>query len=266
MPQSDGGTPRRAWMPDPDSIVIETELRPGRRVAPAPRGAGAAVGASRTYRILRTSEVDPYDAPLEPAERPTLGMARFSGRGDAFRGTARKAAKISIAEAEVESFDDLRALIGTLPAEAGMVNHRPEISKEATSGRVDEENRNLRVKAFLYAASRENDNDYHLIVGRDPDLEPSLYMTMELSGLPPNSSEHFDRLKEARDAYKEFFTTELPGASYDFYDPPIPVEIEGSLFFDINHATGSRPGPRSLRRDMPVIWEIHPISEMVFEP
>jgi hypothetical protein len=124
----------------------------------------------------------------------------------------------------------------------------------------------VRVRAFLYAASRENDNDFHLIIGRDPDLVPSLYMTMELSGLPPASSQHFTRLKAARAAYKAFFADDLPGASYDFFDPPIPIQIEGSLFFDMNHSTGGRPGPASLRPNMPTIWEIHPITSIVFEP
>jgi hypothetical protein len=93
-----------------------------------------------------------------------------------------------------------------------------------------------------------------------------MYMTMEISGLPPRRSADFTRLKSARGAYKAFFGDDLPGASYDFYDPPIPVEIQGSLFFDMSHATGPRPGPQSLRQDMPTIWEIHPISEIVFEP
>ena len=123
----------------------------------------------------------------------------------------------------------------------------------------------MRVRAFLYAASREDDNDFHLIVGRDPDLEP-MYMTMEISGLPPQDSGHFSRLGAAREAYKEFFGEDLPGASYDFYDPPIPVEVEGSLFFDMSHSSGSRPGPASLRPHIPTIWEIHPMTNIVFEP
>jgi hypothetical protein len=91
-------------------------------------------------------------------------------------------------------------------------------------------------------------------------------MTMELSGLPPHGSSSFGQLKTTRDAYKTFFSDSLPGPSYDFYDPPVPIDVEGSLFFDMSHAHGGRPGPASLRDDMPVIWEIHPIREIVFEP
>jgi hypothetical protein len=147
-----------------------------------------------------------------------------------------------------------------------MIAHEPAITTKQTSARVSEEKRNVRVRAFLYAASREDDNDFHLIIGRSPKKSPSMYMTVELSGLPPKSSTHFKRLKKARDSYKSFFADNLPGPTYDFYDPPVPVEVEGSLFFDMSHATGSKPGPNSLRDDIPTIWEIHPISKIVFEP
>jgi hypothetical protein len=43
-------------------------------------------------------------------------------------------------------------------------------------------------------------------------------------------------------------------------------EIEGSLFFDITHATGGHPGPQDLRPHIPTIWEVHPVTNIVFEP
>ena len=60
--------------------------------------------------------------------------------------------------------------------------------------------------------------------------------------------------------------TNVPGAGYDFYPTPIPVRVEGSLFFDMTHATGTPPGPPTLRPNMPTIWEVHPITSIVFEP
>jgi hypothetical protein len=195
-------------------------------------------------------------------------VARFAGAGDNFSGTARKAAKLSISDAQPEDFQDLQALIASLPDEDTMMNHDPEITTAANSGRVAEEERNIRVKAFIYAASREADNDFHLILGRDPKADP-LYMTMEVSGLPPAGSPSLERLTAARNAYKQFFGQNLPGPTYDFYDPPIPVEMEGSPFFDMTHAQSppaSRPGPHSLKDHMPVIWEVHPVSRITFEP
>jgi hypothetical protein len=186
--------------------------------------------------------------------------------GDNYTGTARKAAKISIARAPLRTYTDLRYLIRYLPTDESMIKRTPKIRKTATSDRVEEEMRNVRVKVFLYAASREDDNDYHLILGRDPAKTPELYITMELSGLPPADSPSHAKLKAARDAFKAHFAGDLPGKTYDFYDPPRPVEIEGSMFFDIGHATGTRPGPKSLKSRMPTIWEVHPISKMVFNP
>jgi hypothetical protein len=260
MSPSDEGTSRRQGMPDRSRVVDEKVLTPGRAQASAAPASG-----TQQYRILRTDEPDPYDVPLQPDEVATLGAERFVGFDDTYRGTARKAAKLSIADAQVEDLEDIKDLIETLPAIEDMTSHEPPITTDATSGRVDEENRNVRVRAFLYAASREDDNDYHLILGRAPDLEP-MYLTMELSGLPSQESETFSTLEAAREAYKGFFGADLPGASYDFYDPPIPVEIEGSLFFDMSHSSGSRPGPASLRPDMPTIWEVHPITNILFEP
>ena len=141
-----------------------------------------------------------------------------------------------------------------------MIKHKPKIKTTASQGRVAAENKNIKVKAFLYAASREDDNDFHLIIGRATTKTPEMYMTMELSGLPPDNSPALDELTDARKDYKAFFKTDLPGFSYDFYDPPIPVTVEGSLFFDMSHASGTRPGPPSLKSRMPTVWEVHPIT------
>ena len=270
MPQSKDGergtrapgvTPHPAGMPAPRSVVAETPFTPPTAGERAFRAAGA------LYRILRTAEVDAYDTPMARAAVPPFAdTLRAAPRGDSFRGTARKAAKISIAEAPVEAVADLPGLIASLAPDRRMKGRRPPISDGPTSDRVDEEKRNIRVRAFLYAASREDDNDFHLIIGSDRSAGPLMCMTMELSGLPPARSRSHRRLKEARDAYKSFFGRDLPGTSYDFYDPPIPVEIEGSLFFDVAHATGQKPGPRSLRPFIPTVWEVHPIARIVFEP
>ena len=223
-------------------------------------GQAAAATKAPTYRILITNQTDPYDKPVALA-----AAATFAAGGDDFAGNDRKKAKLSIASGQTELFGDVAKLIAALVPDAKMIKHKPAIKKDPTSGRVPEENRNVRVQAFLYAASRENDNDFHLILGRDP-RQPPTYMTMEISGLPPKNNSSFTRIKRARDAYKQFFGSKLPGPSYHFYSPPIPVEIEGSLFFDITHATTSHPGPQDLRPHIPTIWEVHPVTDIVFEP
>src|SRR5262245_14705894 len=252
----------RAGMPSADSI----------------QDAGRVVTArGRQFRILRTTEVDGYEStPTAISLRNALSgrgapsatavaaaLKRKKPTGDQFAGTARRAAKLSIASGQTHTFNDLKALIESFVADDKMVAHKPQIKTTASSGRVTEENQNVKVKAFLYAASREDDNDFHLIIGRAPTQSPELYMTMELSGLPPQNSPALPELTAARDAFKGFFGADAPGFTYDFYDPPIPVTVAGSLFFDMTHSTGQRPGPPSLKSRMPTIWEVHPITAIV---
>ena len=255
--------PLRTGMPAQDSII---DVKPLMLPAAALAATAEALKAP-TYRIIKTNEVDAYEqgATAQETLAPTFAAAA-APTGDKFKGTARKAAKLSIANAPVKKYKDLKNLIKTLPADDDMKNRVPKIKTTATSNRVKEEKRNVRVNVFLYAASSEDDNDFHLILGRDPDTTPEMYMTMELSGLPSSSSASFEKLKAARDAFKAFFGDDLPGTRYEFYDPPIPVRIEGSLFWDASHSSGQRPGPKSLKSRMPTVWEVHPITKIVFNP
>ncbi|HEX7174303.1 MAG TPA: hypothetical protein VF240_03355 [Pyrinomonadaceae bacterium] len=239
--------------PADESVLMRLQFKP-------PSGAPE-------FTILRTVEVDKYEPPaLAALTTPHGVMALAASSGDNFTGTDRRVAKISIADAAMEEFADLKDLIATLPSTSFMKNHKPKITRDKNMNRVEVEKRNVRVHAFLYAASRENDNDFHLIIGRDPSAGEEMYMNVELSGLPPASSKSFTKLKTARNAYKKYWGSELPGTSYDFYtNAPRPVLIEGSLFFDVTHATGQKPGPQKLSKKIPTIWEIHPITRIKFK-
>jgi hypothetical protein len=256
--------PRNPLLPNPESVIAERTLLP--RGGAAAAAGGAAAGEEGTYRILRTDEVDAYDPAPSDAALAALAAGVSAPLSDEFKGTARKAAKISVSAAPVESFADLRDLIASLVPDSCMVQHKPEIGDDVNSGRVSDEERNVNFSGFLYAASRERDNDFHLIVGRDPADPDFLFMNVELSGLPPAGSVSRAVLEQARDDFKEFFVGDLPGTTYDFYDPPVPVEIEGSLFFDVTHSKGEKPGPMKLKAHIPSIWEVHPITRIVFEP
>jgi hypothetical protein len=259
-----GGAESPPGLPAAETVVARLVLSPGKPRREVPSGARVSAAPQRTYEILRTNQVDPYERQPETNQDVLAAPQAMRAAGDKFGGTSRRKAKISIARARVETFDDIKSLIASLPDEDGMINREPEISKGKDSGRVDEERRNVRVRAWIYAASRETDNDFHLIVGRHSS-KPQMYLTMEVSGLPPTTASSYAKIKKVRDVYKLFFT-DLPGSGYDFYKPPIPVEIGGSLFFDITHATGGRPGPKDLRSHIPVIWEVHPVTYLVFEP
>jgi hypothetical protein len=238
-------------------------------------------GKGNQYSLVSTNIVDESDEPVPPDTilpgdmtgiLETLLARRHlpSVLSDDFNGTDRRAAKLSIPDADIEPFANLAALIDDLPSDQEMINHDPEISSGPNSDRVIEERRNVRVRVWLYMASREGDNDFHLIFGPDPDARPAsspIFMTMELSGLPPSNSPHFAKLKAARNAFKRALQNKLPGTRYKRVLPPLPVEIEGALFFDITHSSpNNRSGPEILRPFMPTAWEIHPISKFTAEP
>jgi hypothetical protein len=270
--------PLRPGMPALDSILDDKTT-----FTPTPGGP--------TYRILKTTETDAYEntppavalraalhgqkKPMKAAltaafklspAKPQPGLAAAAAaRSDNFAGTDRKAAKLSVATAKLQTYKDVAQLIATLPTLDDMI--KQNISQLATSNRVPDEERNVHITGFLFAASREADNDFHLIVGLDPKAGKETYMTMEVSGLPAKSDAAFPALNTARAAFKQFFkTTHLPGAGYHFYQPPIPVQATGSLFFDVKHSTGQSPGPPSLKSRMPVIWEVHPVTDIKLGP
>ena len=58
----------------------------------------------------------------------------------------------------------------------------------------------------------------------------------------------------------------LPHAEkrYVKFDPPIPVRVTGSLFWDIEHPPPNTVGPTDRRPK--TAWEIHPVTKIEFEP
>lgn len=193
---------------------------------------------------------------MSPADR--LAAANTEN----FIGHDRKAAKTSIATADVESFDDLRDLLGSLPDDEAMLNHNPPITEDEGSDRVDEEERNVSIACYLFATKKEADNDYHLILGEVGSHGPHSLMTAEVSGLPRTGPTR-TRLKIPREAFQEYFADQPIGSRYRVFDPPIPVKVTGSLFFDVDHPAGA-VGPTGMRPR--TAWEIHPVTEITLEP
>ena len=174
-----------------------------------------------TYQVLRTIEFDTYESspvtaavsqlvqqgPPSPTAIAAALRAAPGPLSDNFAGNARMAAKLAIGTGPTEQFADVRALIATQPADHVMIQHVPPIDTSSTSVRVTEEQRNIHVVGFLYAASREADNDFHLVVGRDPATPPEMYMTMEISGLPPDSSPAFAARNGGNSSFSAGFTS-----------------------------------------------------------
>src|SRR5260221_5231288 len=99
----------KSYLPD-DSVVVQTI-----QVAPAATADVNGGAAAAPFTILRTLELDPYEVggPQNIVEAAELALAA----GEDFTGHDRKAAKISIAPGPVKAFNDLGALLASLPAD-----------------------------------------------------------------------------------------------------------------------------------------------------
>jgi hypothetical protein len=252
--------------PSLSTVVAHDAVIPAAPAAALARTVRGSAAPAPVFTILVTDQVDSYDKPLSASAVSALRATPFAAVSDNFDGTKRKVAKLSISGAKVETFKDLKALVDSFPDDSKFIKRKPKLKDDAKSDRVDEEKRNVRVSAFLYAASREDDNDFHLIIGTDPKGKKLVCMTMEISGLPPKKAPSFNDIKQARDDFKKLVSDKLPGPGYHFYRPPIPIRIGGSLFFDITHAKGGHPGPKDLRPSIPTIMEVHPVTEIAFRP
>lgn len=183
--------------------------------------------------------------------------------GDEFTGVVRRDAKTSIVDAPIESFDSVRELLMSLEPDE-VIRSNPLISRASDNPRLSEEKRNVRVRAFLFAAKKSDDNDYHVMIAdNDEQPTPDMTMTVEVSGLPEGGPDR-DRLVAARDSFESYMNSldsyEVSGTSYDFYSS-IPVWVEGSLFFDVQHSSGD-VGPIGYRSA--TVWEIHPVTSIEF--
>jgi hypothetical protein len=221
----------------------------------------------RAYRITWSQE------PVEEFERRAVFPPDAAPPGpDDYIGTDRGKAKTSIAPGPHETFATVGDLLDDLEANSNdskMLNYTPPLRRDFDFDRVKEENRNVTVTGWLYAAKKEdNDNDFHLIVGTDPNGGTIRYMNMEITGLPlggPNRA----KLRVPRQAFKDFLGEHhkrIGTSTYLRFEDPIPVRVTGSLFYDIDHKPGVVGSFKSPRRVPATAWEVHPITEIVFEP
>lgn len=188
--------------------------------------------------------------------------------GEHFAGSARKSAKTSFASAPDESFTSPGALLDSLLKGSSPAKNDADLrgTLNKNSPRAPEERRNVTVTAFLYATKKETDNDFHLLIGDDPNGGDGRYMTAEVSGLPNPDDSLTPLFQQVRDQYKAFFAETgqpLPGDRYVRFPQPVPVTVSGSVFFDVDHTRGE---VRSGNIVPETVWEIHPIRSISFGP
>jgi hypothetical protein len=194
----------------------------------------------------------------------TLESTHPGSARETYNGNDREASKTIISLAVTTSYADLASLVTTLPDDDFMRNsHLPPISKDRNSKRVQEEERNVTLVAYLVATKKENDNDYHLILANTPGGDGP-YLTAEVSGLPRmGSADNRTSLTNARKEYRQVMGGKVPGPRYTIVDPPLAVTVTGSLFYDMDHEAGV-VGTGDFKPA--TSWEIHPITSITYAP
>ena len=226
--------------------------------------------SAKTGRVHYLIDEGTVEDSHEKDVRPPIATGKGADP-NVFTGKSRRVAKITIANAPVEDFPSVSALF------TGAKRLKPDDEMEELniphgrgsemSDRVAAEKRNLRVRAFLYHFSSQKDHDYHLIIGDPPGTPGQRFMNVEISGLPDEEDEPtaatMKALTSARAAFKAHFN--LGNArKRKVVDPPIEVLVTGSAFWDAEHPPPRTVGPADFK---PLsAWEIHPITEIVFDP
>lgn len=223
-----------------------------------------------TVGVLKTNRSKPaiYKAPngkvykvrfvADPTEPFTTESAKCGE--DIYSGKDRAVAKTSLAGATpVKQFVSITALIAFLTPDATM-----ETKVTTTSKRVAEESFNVRLakNIFIYAMKKESDNDYHVIIGDNIKKSKATFFNIEISGVPKTgNATNKQALQTIRDFFENNFV-QLCGSKYAIFDSnPVPVSVQGSVFFDIDHKAGA-VGPTGFRPK--TAWEIHPVSAIKF--
>jgi hypothetical protein len=193
--------------------------------------------------------------------------------GDVFTGHYRLAVKTAIFRdgngqiAPAEQVADIPALLGSLPSDEAMrtdnpglvvdANAAPETKLAATPFRVEAEQKNVTIPAWIWYVRKETDNDFHVIIGSSADPAAVTYMNVEVSGLPAAADDpNFTDLQNAREQLTSVVGHEPSDVNYEAFTPPLPVSVTGSLLYDGDHVPGE-VGPVGHRPQ--TTWEIHPV-------
>lgn len=182
---------------------------------------------------------------------------------DVFQGCIRAKVKTTMLKKKPTYYATVAELLAVLPGKEDMKTRG--ISSAENSERDIAENENVVVEtAYLFAIYKEDDNDYHMIIGSTAKLNSAVLMNIEISGLP----------RSASTATKNKFRRvrgKIENTSYLQNIPckPSPIlllgtaiilkNIKGSLFWDSQHSGGG-VGPSAARPNS--AWEIHPVIKL----
>jgi hypothetical protein len=180
-----------------------------------------------------------------------------------FTGTARAAAKTSMATRKTEMFESVGDVLKSLPTDSYMRT----IGVNDKSARTIDENRNVLIKkACVFHISKESDEDFHIIIGDlNEQGEKINILNIEIAGLPKDkTSKDYFFLERTRRQFYEHYPEFFTGHKKTF--APISkfpeITVRGSLFFDTHHTAG-QIGSGSAKPT--TVWEIHPVTYIEFK-
>ena len=240
------------------AILATTQHSVGRekqiKGVPQPERWAAFVKSAGEGKIEQVSD-QPYPVPL----------LRGAAASEIFNGKFRAEAKTSYSKGRKEQATDIESLLKKLPTDVQMTNEHPElIAKDKNhqnhQPRIDREQRNVTVKAWMYWVGHQGDNDYHVILGNTSQLtSATVFMNAEISGLPPVGSNQ-QPFVGLRSTLKSTLAAH-PNKNGAFVTP-LPVGITGSLLWDGEHRNPNNVGPKKPVDIRPrKAWEIHPIHD-----
>ncbi len=145
-----------------------------------------------------------------------------------------------------------------LPQDSKMAKDFPALLRKADTARVAQENRNVKVNAWIYHASREDDRDFHVVVGSTPELTTTtIFMNTEISGLPPERPTR-SPFPQRRANIQKILKTHRNERG--LFVKPVAVAMTGPLFWDGEHRFPRNVGPEVIRPTK--AWEIHPVKAL----
>lgn len=211
------------------------------------------------HKVTQTNQIDKIEAD-ERLSNPSKAVTPSAG--DIFAGSDRRDPKTSVATGGLKSFSTVAQLRSSFPTDTFM--NGLGITRAPDSERTPQEQYNVSVQGYIFAASKESDNDFHLIVGDKDCVTGGCLINVEVSGLPQDLSDpNFPTLSAVRTKFLAYFNSQQPARGYRKFDPPIAVLLTGSVFFDVDHPAGA-VGPAGLKPSS--AWEIHPLTDITFEP
>jgi len=228
---------------------------------------------TKTYKIRKIPpSYISYGEPQEFLSRPNPSASAESGpyysgavkcSGNTFSGVDRAQAKTHEVAGPPQSFATVDDFLdsGLFIPDDQMINHDPVITKSSESPRVTEEQINVTInKAYIYGIYREQDNDFHMIVGNGQTGAGMRIFNAEVSGLPGDENDSL-LITVRNKILNRFGDIACQDGAFKPVSSFIPITITGSIFFDVDH----RAGLVGFGVYKPTTaWEIHPITDIEF--